>query len=267
MRSKQNRNMPKLSIITINLNAGEALEKTIKTIISQSFADYELIIIDGGSTDGSTGIIEKYESKISYTCSEPDSGIYNAMNKGILKAKGDYCFFLNSGDYLSDTDVLDKIFKADPSEEILFGNLYVTMGGKIIGKIYGKQTLTFSDVYSNVVKHQAAFIRRSLFEKFGLYNENRKIIADWEFFLKTLGLGNVSYRYIDVFISYFDNDGISNRSEFVTRGEVNLVIQENIPYMMQPDYEYLSKYKKYEKLFKNRFSFLFLRALNKIMHY
>ena len=255
----------KLSVITINLNNAVGLQKTINSVICQSFTDFEYIIIDGGSNDNSREIISQFSEKINNWVSETDSGIYNAMNKGIIQATGEYCFFLNSGDYLVDANVLESVYKDDPSEEILFGNLYVTKGGKTIGKIYGKQALTFSDIYSNTVKHQAAFIRRSLFEKFGLYNENRNIIADWEFFLKTLGLGNVSYRYFDLFISYFDNDGISNRSKSVTNSEVKLVIQENIPLMMQKDYEYLNKYKRYERVFRNRFSFLLVRAINKFI--
>src|ERR1035437_6590798 len=187
--------MPKLSIITVNLNDKNGLEKTIGSLLAQTFNEFEFIIIDGGSTDGSVEVIKKHPEKIKYWISEPDKGIYNAMNKGILKASGDYFFFLNSGDYLADNKVFEKIFNKHPTEDILFGNLYVTINEKIVGKAYGKIKLAFSDVYAHTIKHQAAFIRRELFNKFGLYNEKRKIVADWEFFIKTVGLGNVSYKY------------------------------------------------------------------------
>ncbi|MDR2910496.1 MAG: glycosyltransferase [Bacteroidales bacterium] len=90
----------KLSIITINLNNVAGLQKTIESVVKQTFTDYEYIVIDGGSTDGSADIIKQHANKITYWVSEPDKGIYNAMNKGIRVAKGEYCLFLNSGDWL-----------------------------------------------------------------------------------------------------------------------------------------------------------------------
>ena len=101
--------MPKLSIITVNLNKAKGLQKTIESVIFQTFTDYEYIIIDGGSTDGSKQIIEQYADKITYWVSEPDSGIYNGMNKGIKVAKGEYCLFLNSEDYLLSNEILQNV--------------------------------------------------------------------------------------------------------------------------------------------------------------
>jgi glycosyltransferase involved in cell wall biosynthesis len=258
--------MIKLSVITINLNAKVNLQKTIESVVVQEFDNYELIVIDGGSTDGSIDVIKQFENKITYWISEPDSGIYNAMNKGILHSKGEYCFFLNSGDFLVDKYVFSKVFYTNPSEDILFGNLYVTVGDRVIGKILGKKYLLFSDVYANIVKHQASFIRRDLFEKFGLYNETRRIIADWEFFIKTLGIGAASYRHVDTYISYFDNTGISNQSEMVTKAEKEQVIKENIPPMMRGDFDYLYRYKRYEKVFTRRIPFFLLRIMNKLVN-
>lgn len=255
----------KLSIITINLNNAEGLEKTIRSVLSQTFTDYEWLLIDGGSTDESKDIIKKYSDRFSYLVTEPDTGIYHAQNKGIVHATGDYCFFLNSGDYLADSSVLENIFEAGYKEDILFGNLYVAVKDKLVGKAFGKANLTFADVYSHTIKHQASFFRRSLFDSFGFYDENRKIIADWEFFIKTIGLGNVSYRYIDLFISYFDNDGFSNQNPEVVLMERGQVIKEQIPAMMYPDYEYLFKYKRYQNVFMNRFSFFIVRLMNKLL--
>lgn len=119
----------KLSIITVNLNDKTGLEKTIKSVISQSFSDFEFIIIDGESTDGSIDIINQYKSKISYWVSEKDSGIYNAMNKGIRQAKGEYLYFLNSGDALHNENVLHHIFNDDPHAPFICGNFYMEVGG------------------------------------------------------------------------------------------------------------------------------------------
>lgn len=255
----------KLSIITINYNNCKGLQKTIESIVSQSFTNFEWIVIDGASTDGSIVLLNNYKDKYSYFISEPDQGIYNAMNKGIEKATGEYCFFLNSGDYLVDSHVLEKVFETNPTEDVVFGNLYVTINGKITGKAFGKKNLLFSDIYGHTIKHQASFIKRYLFERFGYYNENRKIVADWEFFIKTLGIANNTYRYVDEFISFFDNEGISNQNEDVVKRERQQVILENIPSLMQPDFEFLLKYRKYEGVHKNKITFFLVRLLNKFV--
>jgi glycosyltransferase involved in cell wall biosynthesis len=254
-----------ISVISINLNNARGLQRTIKSVLAQQFKDFEYIIIDGGSHDGSCDIIRIYENNINYWSSEPDGGVYDAMNKGIEKSNGEYCFFLNSGDYLVNDNVFQKVFEKNPTEDILFGNLYVCKNGKVVENAFGKEKLSFSDIYSHTIKQQATFIKRNLFTNFGLFNQNRMIVADWEFFIKTLGSGNVSYRYIKEFVSYFDNDGLSNQNPVIVKKEKGEVILENIPVMMQPDYEFLSKYKKFEKLYKNRLSFLLLRLLNKLM--
>ena len=114
----------KLSIITINLNNKEGLQKTIESIVNQTFRDYEFIIIDGGSNDGSIDVIELYKENITYWISEPDKGIYNAMNKGISIAKGEYYYFLNTGDRLISNDVLEKIFEDDPHESFICANFF-----------------------------------------------------------------------------------------------------------------------------------------------
>ncbi|HMK06596.1 MAG TPA: glycosyltransferase, partial [Flavobacterium sp.] len=115
--------MAKISIITINYNESEGLKKTIESVISQTFRDYEFIVIDGNSSDGSKDVIAQYNDKITYALSEPDSGIYNAMNKGIRAAKGDYVFFLNSGDRFLETHTLEKSDQLiDGKYDICYGN-------------------------------------------------------------------------------------------------------------------------------------------------
>lgn len=111
----------KLSIITINLNNLEGLKKTFESVFNQTFTDYEWIVIDGGSTDGSREFIEAHQDSFSYWSSEPDRGIYNAMNKGILQANGEYLSFLNSGDYYADSETLANVFCTNHEADILFG--------------------------------------------------------------------------------------------------------------------------------------------------
>lgn len=253
----------KLSIITINLNNSTGLNKTIGSVISQTLNNFEYIVIDGGSVDNSIEIIKNNSEKIDYWISEPDKGIYHAMNKGIKQARGEYCFFLNSGDYFVNEKVLEAVFGHNFQEDVIFGNLLVFFNGSFVGKSIGKEKLTFLDVYSSLIKHQSSFISRQLFDKFGLYNEELKIVSDWEFFLISVGLGGASYKYVDNDISCFDNNGISNNSGPLAANEREGVIEKYLPSMMRPDYEFLLKYGKYEIVTKYRITYLLLRIMVK----
>lgn len=207
--------MPKLSIITINLNNAYGLQQTIKSVLKQTFTDFEYIIIDGASTDGSVGVIHDNNAMFSYSVSEPDSGVYHAMNKGILKATGEYCLFLNSGDCLYEATTLQQIFSHNPTQDIIYGD-------SINGDIYCKypEVLTPLYLFRKPILHQASFIKRSLFNTFGLYNESFKIVSDWEFFLKTLYKAQVSYRYIPTIpIVRFDMGGINNTQQQLVQRE------------------------------------------------
>ena len=126
-------NSVKLSIITVNLNNLEGLKKTYESVVCQTFTDYEWLVIDGGSTDGSREFIEQHQDKFAYWCSESDKGIYNAMNKGIVRAKGEYLNFMNSGDYFVSDKTLAKVFSREINVDILYG--YV-----IEANVFGKCT-------------------------------------------------------------------------------------------------------------------------------
>jgi glycosyltransferase involved in cell wall biosynthesis len=196
--------MLKLSIITINLNNAQGLQKTIASVINQTFTDYEYIIIDGGSTDGSVEIIKQYANKATYWVSEPDKGIYNAMNKGIKQAKGEYCLFLNSGDWLINNSGLQQFFALKPTEDIAYCDIKTEKG---INKYPDK--LNFLFFLCGSIGHPAAFIKTKLFTEIGLYNENRKIVSDWEFFLKAIFDLKCSYKHYAYILTFFDLNGIS----------------------------------------------------------
>lgn len=203
--------MPTLSIITINLNNAEGLKKTIESITNQSFTDYEYIIIDGGSTDGSLEIIEQHSHNINYWVSELDKGIYPAMNKGIVKAQGKYCLFLNSGDALYKSDILLNVFKNSPREDILYGNI-IFEGDT--DALFFSDVISFDTFLGASIGHNASFIKRTLFDKFGLYNENNKIVSDWEFFIDVLIKHKCSYRHLDEIITVNQRGGISTNSKY-----------------------------------------------------
>lgn len=198
----------KLSIITVNLNNAEGLGKTIESVVNQSFTDFEYIIIDGGSTDDSVDIIKKYGNKVTYWVSEPDKGIYNAMNKGIKAAKGEYCQFLNSGDWLIDNNVVKDVFFMENNEDVLYGNVFTEKG-----TIEYPDKLSLNLFFQTTLCHQAVFHKTELFEHLGLYKEELSIVADWEFLLNILIKNNFTYKHINKTVCFYDYNGMSSNPE------------------------------------------------------
>ena len=230
-----------ISIITINFNDKKGLDKTIQSILSQTYSDYEYIVIDGGSTDGSIDVIKKYEDRIDYWVSENDSGIYNAMNKGIQKATGEYLHFLNSGDCYYNCSVLNDIFfQKSYSEKLIRGNLVFDEKPKeIVWENFGYEDITFYQMFKHTFAHQATFIHKQLFELYGSYNESYKICSDWLFFCKCI-LENEKTTYIPINICLFDVSGVSMKNRQISLEERKKAIKEILPNSIIEDYERLS---------------------------
>lgn len=343
--------MIKLSIITINYNNAEGLRKTLASVASQTYADIEHIIVDGGSTDGSVAIIEAYASDVARRASgsvpaggeggyaavegqdstpangaqllaaqdatspraaqphkvtwvsEPDKGIYNAMNKGIeialgrrvvsenhtselysndfqhstfdIQQKSDYIQILNSGDILAADDVTERMMvalaaqcaeikgeslkiKGEETSEtvtsasrlsplasspiqncpaIFYGNMIkVNAQGKVVGKS-GYTEYSLRQFYSSTLNHDCAYIRRDLFEEYGLYDEQLKIVSDWKWYLQAIGLGKVKPEYVDIDVTIFDDGGISETNLALRYAERRKVLEEVLPPAVLWDYD------------------------------
>jgi glycosyltransferase involved in cell wall biosynthesis len=198
-----------LSIITINKNNAFGLKKTIQSVINQTNKDFEYIVIDGNSDDGSIEIIERYSSKINYWVSESDTGIYNAMNKGIRKAQGEYCLFLNSGDYLVSSTTLQDVFNeiSNTQADIFYSNCIKSDSSAIIYP----ENITINDLLRIGISHQNSLIKRSLFLEHGFYNEKLRIGADQEFFLFESWKYKSKFSHIRTNISIFDIYGIGSQ--------------------------------------------------------
>lgn len=201
----------KLSIITINYNNSEGLSRTIESVINQDCKDFEYLVIDGGSNDGSFDVILDNEQYIHYWCSEKDKGVYNAMNKGIVKATGEYLLFLNSGDFLFDSQILSKVMPLLNGHGIVYGDLVFRSSDKDEVKVY-QDKWDLVSLYCDSLGHPASFIKRSLFENC-LYSEDLKIVSDWEFFFRKIVLEKVSYKHINRIVSVFDVYGVSSNAE------------------------------------------------------
>lgn len=206
----------KLSIITINYNNAAGLKKTLDSVAAQTYTDFEHIIVDGASTDGSVDEIIAYcqspianRHKITWL-SEPDTGIYNAMNKGVRLAQGEYTLMLNSGDYLVDEHVIEKVIPLLDGTDIIQGNTIEEYPDRIMrNRGYGKSDIDFFDVMKGHFLHQAAFCQRNLFDRYGMFDESYRIIGDTKFFMTCLGKENASFKYIDLDISNYDMTGIT----------------------------------------------------------
>lgn len=203
----------KLSIITINYNNLEGLKRTYDSVVSQTCHDYEWIIIDGGSTDGSKEFIEEHQDKFAYWCSEPDKGIYNAMNKGIVKATGEYMQFLNSGDNLVDDKVIEEFLALDWNEDVISGDIMIDGDNMKICRNPEDKVLDFDYMYRSSIYHPSSYIKKELFEKYGLYDETLRIVSDWKFFIKILINHNCSYKHWERVVANFNTDGICSTAE------------------------------------------------------
>lgn len=225
----------KVSIITVNFNDRVGLERTICSVLKQDCSDFEYIIIDGGSTDGSVDVIQRYANKINYWISEKDSGIYHAMNKGVGYAHGDYCLFLNSGDSFCHVDVLKNILTQDYSEDIIVGKV-IAKDEQIELFMPPLKEISMYYLYSSTVPHQGAFIKTDLLRK-NPYDEQLKIVSDWKFFLESIIFNNCSIKYIDERVAYFDTTGVSTSNPEQMWLEKNKVLSEKLPPRVLIDYE------------------------------
>ena len=222
--------MRKLSIITINYNNCDGLLKTIKSIVNQTWKDFEYIVIDGGSTDGSVEVIKEYADRINYWVSEPDKGIYNALNKGVAVATGEYCNFMNSGDCFCEDTTLEKVFAVNSLSDLICGNTLIPDYTK-----KAPSEITFQFLLNFAICHQCAFIRTTLMKKYG-YDEKYKIVADRKFFVQALLLDNCKYEAIDVDVVSYDVTGFSAVNALASRVEYECVLSELIPMRILADY-------------------------------
>lgn len=219
---ENSKSYPKVSIITITYNAEKTLENTINSVISQNYTNIEYIIIDGGSTDKTIDIIKKYQEKISYWISEPDRGIYDAMNKGIKFAHGEWINFMNSGDKFFDSNVLSKIFNDPISNKYscVFGNtIFLYNNGKSIEVKYGDRSI--HRIMPSC--HQSIFCKSDVLKSYP-FNLKYKLAADLDFF-NNLKNNNHKYKYINTIVSVYDaSEGISSINKEKLKTEVKTIL-------------------------------------------
>lgn len=258
----------KLSIITINFNNAEGLKRTLVSVATQTYRDIEHIIVDAASTDRSVDVIKEYADKADYPVlwsSKKDKGIYNGMNIGIQCATGEYIQILNSGDILaapdvtvrmmaaleaqndemSRTNVLNEPLSLNDGVAILYGNMLKSYDGKTIinrdtcgGDMYTPESFLY--FYKGTLNHDCAYIRRDLFEKYGLYNEEMKICSDWEWYVKAIALGGEKAVYTNIDVTIFDMNGVSEshgKNAELIKKERREYLEKILPATILHDYD------------------------------
>jgi glycosyltransferase involved in cell wall biosynthesis len=243
----------KLTIITINYNNLSGLKKTVESVIKQSWTEFEYVIIDGGSTDGSKEYLEQMAGHFDYWVSEPDKGIYNAMNKGVLQANGSYFQFLNSGDWLVNNNILFEVFKDPIDADILYGSINQVLDNGVFKRLDPliEEKFTMANFNSNhaTILHPATFIRRKLFDS-GMYDESYELIADVKFFIEKIIFENCTIEQLSFVIANFNMEGVTSVPELwaKTIEERKRIYRDLLPPRVLKDYEVLFQIKDSELL-------------------
>lgn len=267
----------KLTIVTINYNNAEGLRKTLASVAEQTYRNIEHIIVDAASTDGSVEIIKEYADVSKHTViwsSKKDKGIYDGMNRGIKKATGDYIQILNSGDILAAPDVTERMMNIlnslnvnslnDKIEvPILYGNMIRDFGNGKLSKdvCFGDRVTkspqaqevewTMDDFIKGTVNHDPTYIHRSLYEKYGLYDENLKICSDWKWFVNVVVFGGEKLYYVPIDVTIFDTTGISETNLAFREQERHAELEKMLPAAILKDYDrYHFPIEQYKRLKK-----------------
>ena len=251
----------KLSIITVNKNNCKGLQKTIDSVLSQTWHDYEWIVIDGGSTDGSKESIEKYQNHFTYWCSEPDSGVYPAMNKGLTHAQGEWVNFMNSGDCFADSKTLGMVFSQSYEEDIIYGYMMRrSLDGKPQNLPFMKKHIGWEDFYFSTIPHQSSYIRRELFDKLGGFDESYQIVADRKWFFNAIVVHGHSPHFIAAPLSIFEGGGISDDGRY--KEDFYKMRKEAFPkYIPEEDYMHIRDIHLMMRSTWSRFAYKVIRKM------
>lgn len=229
----------KLSIITINWNNREGLRKTIESVLGQTAREqFEYVVVDGASTDGGKEMLEnEYADRIDKWISEPDKGIYNAMNKGVRMASGEYCVVLNSGDVYHENHTIGDVLPFLHDEDMVIGKMRFMSTGLLM---QAPNPISLLGLHERSIPHNAAFVKRDLLLRFP-FDENFRIVSDWKFFVQSLILHNASYRLIDMIVTDFDCGGVSARNRDVCGEERHAILKDLFPERVLQDYYQFTK--------------------------
>lgn len=207
---------PRLSVVTICLNDRAGLAAALDSVLAQTFEGWELVVVDGGSTDGSAEEIRSREARIASWVSEKDGGIFDAQNKGLARARGEYVLFLNAGDRLASPDALGRLMEPPPTEDLVYGDAWFLWKGKL-RPWRQPDRLTLEYLMRGSLAHQATAFRRALFDRVGLADTSFRIAGDYEFTLRAVVVNGATSRHVPSFIAIHDRHGLSGLPENADR--------------------------------------------------
>ncbi len=220
-------NKYRFSIVTVCYNAVDTIEETIKSVLDQTYDNIEYIIVDGNSNDGTIDVISKYADRVDYFISESDNGVYDAMNKGIDIATGEYIGFMNAGDKLVDCNVIEKVAASlDPESSVIYGDtIFKTKSTYRLQKALAVEKLSYMGIFC----HQSAFVRLD-YHKNNIFDLNYKVLADFNFFYKAYNVDHVKFQKLEIPISVFDqtDEGLSKRNYKQNYKEFINIIGNNV---------------------------------------
>ena len=247
---------PGISVITVSYNSYKTIPDTINSVVSQTYPNIEYIIIDGGSTDGTIELIESYGKKVTKFISEPDKGIYDAINKGIRLATGDILGILNSDDFFYNNTVIERVVESFKKGNIdsVFGDVQFVDPVKTskVVRYYSSKNFKISKFrFGFMPAHPSFYAKRDLFEKLGYYKTDYKIAADFELMIRFLKINRVRYKYLEMPFVSMRRGGVSNksiRSNYILNSEIARACKEN---GIKTNYFFI-----YSKYFLKLFEFL-----------
>lgn len=223
----------RLSIITVNYNNCAGLRRTFDSVAAQTCREFEFLVIDGASTDGSADLLRAGGGLVDYWVSEADRGVYHAMNKGVEAAHGDYVLFLNSGDTFYDSEVVARVLNELDGTDVLTGGTWLSFGRAVPAP----NTVSMDSFYAGTLCHQASFIRRALLLE-QPYDEDLRYVADWKFWVQTLVFREGSYRPLDVMVANYDWNGMSTVHYVDVDREKQAELRKFFPEKVLQDYEH-----------------------------
>jgi glycosyltransferase involved in cell wall biosynthesis len=255
--------MKNLSVITICLNERNTIAQTLESVINQSCRDFEYIVIDGGSTDGTLEIIKKYESDIDVLVSEPDQGIFNAQNKGIAIAGGSYITLLNSGDYYCNNKIIERIFENNLTADIIYGDIIIKMnsGLKYRKKSPTKPTEMF--FMYDCLPHPGTLFNANMFDEIGGLDESFPGTADYEFFLRSLFSKGRSAQYLPFPIAVFNLSGFSSIHEKTEKVQSERKRAQEL-HLDPRTLKFFTLFRPFHILFQKKFRYLYYLIMSNL---